>query len=74
MVSDLHQTLSNVNDRMRTRQILLDLLSPVTIGREGDGAMYAELDEPADRLLLATAGESLEVVAGAGFEPTTFGL
>jgi hypothetical protein len=32
----------------------------------------AEIEKPAEQLLLL--GGSLKVVAGAGFEPTTFGL
>lgn len=74
LVADLRETLDNVQDRMRTRQILADLLGPITIGKDEDGGLYAELDEPAERLLFATSGESPMLVAGAGFEPTTFGL
>jgi site-specific DNA recombinase len=74
LVLDLQNTLNSVQDRVRTRQILADLLGPITIGRDGEGELYAELEEPAERLLIATARESLMLVAGAGFEPTTFGL
>jgi hypothetical protein len=38
----------------------------VTVGRDQEtGEPFAELDEPADRLLFAAVGESLGVVAGA---------
>ena len=72
-VLSLEEALTDDNDRIRTRQILADMLGTVTIGREG-GETFAELDEPAERLLIAAVGESLGLVAGAGFEPTTFGL
>ncbi len=65
MVEDLQNTLNSVKDRVRTRQILADLLGPITIGRDGEGELYAELEEPAERLLIATARESLMLVAGA---------
>ena len=74
MVLRLQETLDGLDDRARTRQILADMLGPVTIGRGEDGEVFAELEEPAERLLAAVAGESLGLVAGAGFEPTTFGL
>lgn len=51
-------------DRDRTRAILADLLGPVTVVHEG-GEVFAELEEPATRLLLAAGGESLGRVAGA---------
>jgi hypothetical protein len=41
---------------------------------EEDGAMYAECDNAAERLLLAVGGVSMGLVAGEGFEPSTFGL
>ncbi len=39
-----------------------------------EGAIYAEFDDAAENLLLAVGGASLGRVAGAGFEPATFGL
>jgi hypothetical protein len=41
---------------------------------EDSGAVYAECDNAAERLLLAVGGVSMGRVAGAGFEPATFGL
>ena len=41
---------------------------------EERGAVYAECDNAAERLLLAVSGVSMDRVAGAGFEPATFGL
>ncbi len=71
----LQTALTDEEDRARTRQILADLLGPVTIGRDAEtGETYAEIEEPAERLLLATVNGSMGLVAGAGFEPTTFGL
>ncbi|WP_235581158.1 MULTISPECIES: recombinase family protein [unclassified Rhizobacter] len=75
MVSQLQEVLRDESDRTRTRQILTDMLGQVTIGRDLEtGETFAELEDPAERLLVAAVGESLRLVAGAGFEPTTFGL
>ena len=60
-------------DIARSRELLSDLLGPITLRRDDDGVAWAEFEEPAERLMLAN-GESLGLVAGAGFEPTTFGL
>lgn len=60
-------------DRDRTRQILAEMIGTVTVVHD-DSGIYAELEEPAARMLVACAGKSLGLVAGAGFEPTTFGL
>lgn len=51
-------------DRERTRAILADIVGPVTIVHEG-AAVFAELEEPAARLLVAAGGSSLGAVAGA---------
>lgn len=70
----LHAILDHGDGPDVHKKDLADLLASITMGRKGKGASYAELEEPAERLLLAIAGESLVLVAGAGFEPTTFGL
>ena len=41
---------------------------------EENGAVYAECDNAAEKLLLAVGGVSMGRVAGEGFEPSTFGL
>jgi site-specific DNA recombinase len=69
----LQAALEQQDDRERTRHILAEIIGPVKAVWEG-GETFAEFEEPAERLLLAAVGESLNVVAGAGFEPTTFGL
>lgn len=51
-------------DRERTRTLLADIIGPVTVVHEGED-VFAELEEPAARLLVAVAGESLGRVAGA---------
>lgn len=51
-------------DRDRTRAILADIVGQVTVVHEG-GAIYADLIDPAARLVMQANGESLEVVAGA---------
>jgi site-specific DNA recombinase len=55
-------------ERDRTRQILADLLGEVTVGRDAStGEAWADLEEPAERLLIAAAGGALlGVVAGGG--------
>lgn len=63
MLLQLQQVLEG-EDRDRTRQILAEMIGPVTVLQEG-GEPFAELEEPAERLLLAAVGESLNVVAGA---------
>lgn len=63
IVMQLQHVLSDELDRARTRQILADMLGQVTIGRDEEtGETYAELEDPAERLLLAVAGE----VSGIG--------
>ena len=64
-------------ERARMRTILADMLGPVIVGRDAEtGNIYAEMQEPAERLLSAAVGgfSSRMLVAGAGFEPATFGL
>lgn len=65
MVLQLQQVLESDGDRDRTRQLLATMLGPVTIGRDPDGSSWAEMEKPAERLLVAAGGGSLEVVAGA---------
>lgn len=66
MVLELQRVLTEEADRQQTRQILADMLGPVTLLRDREtGESFAELDEPAERLLSAAVGESLKVVARA---------
>ncbi len=74
LMLDLRSALDKETDRERTRRLLADLLGEVIVGRDEDGA-YADLADPATRLLSAASGGTyITLVAGAGFEPTTFGL
>ena len=60
-------------DRDRARRLLAEIVGRVDIVKDDDGHVYAEVEtETPARLLVA--GASLNVVAGAGFEPATFGL
>jgi site-specific DNA recombinase len=53
-------------DRDRTRAILADMLGAVIVGRDqATGENYADLEDPAERLLLQAVGESRILVAGA---------
>jgi hypothetical protein len=71
-VLELQRVLDEDTDRDRTRQLLADMLGPVLIGRDAEtGETWAEMKKPAERLAL---NGSPVLVAGAGFEPTTFGL
>lgn len=63
-IMQLKQALDEDLDRALTRRVLAELIGPVRLVRDpGTGESFAELGEPADRLLLAAVGESLEVVA-----------
>jgi hypothetical protein len=75
LFGQLQEVLAEEKDRVQTRQILAEVLGEVTVGRDREtGEVFADLEEPAERLLITAVGESLGLVAGAGFEPTTFGL
>jgi site-specific DNA recombinase len=70
----LQHLLEGEEDRDQVRSLLGQLLGPVVIGVDEQGS-WAEMEKPAERLLLqAAGGGSLGLVAGAGFEPATFGL
>ena len=72
MLLQLDQVLLD-EDRDRTRAILADIVGPVTIVHEG-GEVFAELEEPAARMLVAAGGGSLGGVAGArNFSRSTAG-
>ena len=74
MLTELQRRLESEADRERTREILRELLGPITLVREDDGAVYAEMENPAEQLLAVGGVMPLTVVARAGFEPATFGL
>ncbi|HEX7937026.1 MAG TPA: recombinase family protein [Paraburkholderia sp.] len=70
---ELREALSG-DATTEARQIIATLMGPIGIELR-DGAYFASYDDIAERLLVAAAGnESRIVVAGVGFEPTTFGL
>lgn len=60
----LQQALESDADRQRTRELLADLLGPVTLTRDDEGD-WAEMEEPAARVALAGSTTPLTVVAGA---------
>jgi site-specific DNA recombinase len=68
-VLDIQRVLEQPDDHAdlaRTRAILAELLGRVTVGRDqASGEDFAELEEPAERLMLSAVGESLGMVAGA---------
>jgi site-specific DNA recombinase len=71
-VHDLAATLKKQPDT--SRAALEELLGPITISHEGE-YVIAELGGVYEGMLAALSGSQiLPVVAGVGFEPTTFGL
>jgi site-specific DNA recombinase len=68
-VLQLQQVLAGEEDRAHTRQVLADLLGTVVIGRDEDG-IYADLVEPAERLLLTAVGDSVSNVGCGGSQRT----
>ena len=74
MLGELQRRLESEADRERTRQILREMLGPITLVQDEDGTVYAELKNPAEQLLAIGGVMPLTVVARAGFEPATFGL
>ncbi len=71
MVADLEGAVRH--DITRARTILTDLLGRIEI-REKEEGIFALVGHPAANIALAAGDPFLTVVAGAGFEPTTFGL
>lgn len=64
-VMQLQRVLESEGDRDQVRTLLSQLIGPVVVGHDEAGA-WAEMEKPAERLLLqAAGGGSLEVVAGA---------
>ena len=63
----LHAELPVARDALRTA------LGNVTLQNDEDG-VFAVFEDTADRLLLRAVGDGMGLVAGAGFEPATFGL
>jgi site-specific DNA recombinase len=66
LILRLQDALTEGGDLFHTRAVLAEMLGSVVIGwDEGAGASYAEMEEPAERLLLQALGGSLGMVAGA---------
>ncbi|NLP65378.1 recombinase family protein [Paraburkholderia sacchari] len=71
--NELREALSG-DATAEARQIIAKLMGPIGIELR-DGAYFAAFDDVSERMLLSATGEmSPIVVAGVGFEPTTFGL
>jgi hypothetical protein len=56
LLMQLEAAMTEETDRLQTRQILASLLGRVTLGRDEAGESYAELKDPAERLLVAAGG------------------
>ena len=74
MLLELQRRLESEKDRERTREILREMLGPITLVGDDTGAIYAEMKNPAEQLLAVGGVMPLTLVARAGFEPATFGL
>ncbi len=78
MVSKAKQTILNLQaaltgDVQTARKIIGNLMGEIRI-TEREKTVYAEYDNATEKLVMASSGVSIGLVAGAGFEPTTFGL
>jgi site-specific DNA recombinase len=71
LVADLGFALSE--DRVQAREILQKMLGRIKLVKQDEGEIWAEITTN-PQFLSETAGLSPILVAGAGFEPTTFGL
>jgi site-specific DNA recombinase len=58
----------------RARTILAELLGPVTVEARGAEVWASASINPARLLVAAGGGSKMDLVAGEGFEPSTFGL
>jgi len=66
LILRLQDALTEGGDLFHTRAVLAEMLGSVVIGWDEErGASYAEMEEPAERLLLQALGGSLGMVAGA---------
>lgn len=67
LILRLQEALQGGDDLAHTRTLLVEMLGPVVLGWDAaEGRAYAEMNEPAERLLLqALGGSSLKMVAGA---------
>lgn len=65
LIANLGEVLGGEEDRQRTRAVLSDVIGPVRLVRDATGESYAEIEEPAERLLVAAVGGSLGLVARA---------
>ena len=74
MLADLKTRLEGSDDMARTREILAEIMGPVTLIKDQDGVTWAQMQNPAEQLLAVGGGPLLTVVAEARFELATFGL
>ena len=58
LLMQLEVTLAEESDLPRTRQILASLLGRVTLVKDEAGESFAELEDPAERLLVAVGGST----------------
>jgi site-specific DNA recombinase len=66
-VLELRKALEDMADRDHVRRLLADLVGEVTIERDADGQIWAEVPERVEHLLEQASNASGRRVAGAGF-------
>jgi hypothetical protein len=71
LVDDLGRNL--MQELGRSRAVLQEMLGDVQLVAGVDGT-YIEMENAAERLVASLGGVKMDVVAGTGFEPVTFGL
>ena len=70
-VMDLQWALAR--DSARARAMPQEIFGAIRLVEAGE-ELYAEFEAPLERLVVAAGGALLGLVAGEGFEPSTFGL
>lgn len=63
LLVDLQARLEGAGDLARTRELLADILGPVTLLKGDDGVTYAEMQNPAEQLIAVGGVPLLTVVA-----------
>ena len=60
-------------DTLRARAMLQEIFGDIRLVEDGN-ELYAEFETPLERVVFSVGGALPGRVAGAGFEPATFGL
>ncbi len=74
LLADVQKRLESTSDMARTREIVAQILGPITLLKDDEGVTWAQMQNPAEQLIAVGGGPLLTVVAEARFELATFGL